>query len=91
MNYDQFSAGSAELDRWYDSYWEAGLAKSGLTPADLEKWRERKTGQECSVEDELSMLWKCGFVTVKTIFFGAKICCNYGKGLKFISFRSKHK
>jgi tRNA (cmo5U34)-methyltransferase len=80
VNYDQFSAGSAELDRWYDSYWEADLAKSGLTHADLEKWRERKKlDRECSVEDELLMLRKCGFVTVKTIFSERKFAVIMAK------------
>lgn len=31
VNYDWFCAGQADMDNWFDSYWESQLADSGLT------------------------------------------------------------
>lgn len=69
VNYDQFCAGSKELDIWFDSYWENGLHNSGLSDRDIELWKERrKLDRECSVEEEISMLESVGFKTVKCIY-----------------------
>lgn len=35
VNYDQFCAGQADMDDWFDSYWESQLAESGLTEHDI--------------------------------------------------------
>lgn len=68
-NYDQFCAGQAELNGWFDSYWENQLADSGLTDNDIALWKERrKLDKECSVEEEIEMLSGCGFKTVKCIY-----------------------
>ena len=69
VNYDQFCAGSDEMDRWFDSYWEGQLANSGLTRHDIERWKERrKLDRECSVEEEAGMLSACKFKTVKCVY-----------------------
>lgn len=69
VNYDQFCAGEPEMDRWFDSYWESRLMKSGLSGHDIELWKERrKLDRECSVEQETEMLYKCGFKTVKCVY-----------------------
>lgn len=69
VNYDQFCAGSEEMNRWYDTYWEGELSKSGLTDKDMERWRERKKlDRECSVEQELLMLSACHFKEVKCVY-----------------------
>lgn len=68
-NYDQFCAGQAELNGWFDSYWENQLADSGLTDNDIALWKERrKLDKECSVEEETEMLSGCGFKMVKCIY-----------------------
>lgn len=69
VNYDQFCAGSEDMDEWFNSYWENQLENSGLTEQDLELWRERRTlDRECSVEQETEMLHKCNFKIVKCIY-----------------------
>lgn len=69
VNYDQFCAGQDRLNRWFDTYWENQLADSGLTPRDIDLWRERrKLDRECSVEAETEMLSACGFQTVKCVY-----------------------
>lgn len=69
VNYDQFCAGQTELNDWFDSYWERQLADSGLTDKDMELWKERRNlDRECSVEEEIEMLGKCGFRIVKCIY-----------------------
>ena len=69
VNYDQFCAGQADMDDWFDSYWESQLAESGLTEHDIALWKERrKLDRECSVEEETEMLGKCGFKTVKCVY-----------------------
>ena len=69
VNYDQFCAGQEPLDRWFDSYWEEQLAHSGLSDKDIELWRERrKLDRECSVEEEIEMLRRCGFSVVKCVY-----------------------
>lgn len=69
VNYDQFCAGSAELNDWFDSYWENHLMKSELTERDLECWKERrKLDRECSVEEEIAMMQKCNFTNIKCIY-----------------------
>ena len=69
VNYDQFCAGQADMDDWFDSYWESQLAESGLTEHDIALWKERrKLDRECSVEEETEMLCKCGFKTVKCVY-----------------------
>lgn len=73
VNYDQFSGGTPELNRWFDSYWERYLECSGLTEKDIERWKERrKLDRECSVEEETAMLQECGFETVKCIYANQK-------------------
>ncbi len=73
VNYDQFCAGSAEMNNWFDSYWENQLYSSGLTEHDITLWKERrKLDKECSVEDEIVMLEKCGFSEVKCVYSNQK-------------------
>ena len=69
VNYDQFCAGQTEMNDWFNSYWENQLANSGLTDNDIELWKERrKLDKECSVEEEIEMICKCNFKTVKCIY-----------------------
>ena len=69
VNYDQFCAGQPEMNKWFDSYWENQLTNSGLTEHDIELWKERKKlDRECSVEQEMEMLYKCKFKVVKCIY-----------------------
>lgn len=72
VNYDQFRAGSDQLDKWYDEYWVKQLESSGLTPHDIELWKERrKLDKECTVEAEVDMLRKSGFSEVQCVY-----CCR---------------
>lgn len=69
VNYDQFCAGQAAADEWFNSYWENQLANSGLTDKDIELWKERrKLDKECSVEEEVEMLRRCKFNIVKCVY-----------------------
>lgn len=69
VNYDQFCAGTKEMNHWFDSYWENQLLNRGLTGHDIELWKERrKLDRECSVEEEREMLYRCNFQTVKCIY-----------------------
>lgn len=69
VNYDQFCAGTQMMNQWFDSYWEKQLYHSGLTDRDIEQWKERrKLDKECSVEEEIDMLRKCGFADVKCLY-----------------------
>lgn len=69
VNYDQFCAGQQEMNAWFDSYWESQLATSGLTDHDIELWKERrKLDRECSVEQEVEMLYKSKFKSVKCVY-----------------------
>lgn len=69
VNYDQFCAGQSDLNNWFDAYWENQLMNSGLTAHDIELWKERrKLDRECSVEQEIEMLNKCKFKTVKCFY-----------------------
>ena len=69
VNYDQFCAGQKEMNEWFDSYWVNQLSNSGLTDNDIELWKERrKLDKECSVEEEIEMLYRCSFKSVKCIY-----------------------
>ena len=69
VNYDQFCAGQAGMDRWINSYWQNQLEHSGLTSHDLALWKERKKlDRECSVEQEIEMLNKSRFKEVACIY-----------------------
>lgn len=69
VNYDQFCAGNVEMNKWFNSYWEGQLEKSGLTEHDIELWKERKKlDRECSVEEEIVMLRRCNFKTVECVY-----------------------
>lgn len=69
VNYDQFCAGQADMDNWFDSYWESQLANSGLTERDMELWKERrKLDKECSVKEEMAMLGRRGFRSVTCVY-----------------------
>lgn len=69
VNYDQFCAGTPMMNQWFDSYWEKQIYSSGLTGSDIEQWKERKKlDKECSVEEEIEMLKKCGFSDVKCLY-----------------------
>lgn len=69
INYDQFCAGQAEINNWFNSYWENQLATSGLTDKDIQLWKERrKLDRECSVEQEVDMLKNVGFNIVKCVY-----------------------
>ena len=69
VNYDQFCAGTPEMNRWFNAYWEGQLEASGLTDHDLALWRERKKlDRECSVEWEIDMLKRSGFAAVECVY-----------------------
>lgn len=69
VNYDQFCGGQPEMDKWFDSYWENQLSKSGLSDNDIALWKERrKLDRECSVEDEVRMISDSQFKTVKCVY-----------------------
>lgn len=69
VNYDQFCGGQPEMNAWFDSYWENQLENSGLTENDIVLWKERRElDRECSVEEEIEMLRRCKFRTVKCIY-----------------------
>lgn len=69
VNYDQFCAGTPMMNQWFDSYWEKQIYSRGLTGSDIEQWKERKKlDKECSVEEEIEMLKKCGFSDVKCLY-----------------------
>ena len=69
VNYDQFCADQPEINDWINSYWENQLYKRGLTDNDIELWKERrKLDRECSVEDEVRMLERCRFRSVKCVY-----------------------
>lgn len=69
VNYDQFCAGQPKMNEWFNSYWENQLYHSGLTKNDIELWKERrKLDRECSVEQEIEMLRKCKFDSVKCVY-----------------------
>lgn len=69
VNYDQFCAGQAEINTWFDSHWERYLTNGGLTDEDIALWRERrKLDRECSVEWEVERLAACQFKMVKCVY-----------------------
>ena len=73
VNYDQFCAKQEEMNKWFNSYWENQLPKSGLTDKDLALWQERrKLDKECSVEDEIEMISKCNFNIAKCVYSNQK-------------------
>lgn len=73
VNYDQFNAGSAKMNAWFDSYWEKQLGESGLSDRDIELWKERrKLDRECSVETEIGMLRRSGFSEVSCLYQNGK-------------------
>lgn len=79
INYDQFCAGSEEMNAWFDSYWEKQLETSGLSDLDLSRWQERrKLDRECSLEAEIEMLRKSGFKEVKCIYSHQKFSVIVG-------------
>ncbi|HOQ10237.1 MAG TPA: class I SAM-dependent methyltransferase [Syntrophomonadaceae bacterium] len=68
-NYDQFCAGTANMNKWFDLYWEQQLLASGLTERDIELWKERrKLDKECSVEAQMEMLYRCNFSEIKCLY-----------------------
>ena len=69
VNYDQFCAGQAVMNSWFDGYWENQMMNSGLTDKDIELWKaRRKLDRECSVEQECEMLRQSGFNAVKCVY-----------------------
>jgi tRNA (cmo5U34)-methyltransferase len=69
VNYDQFCAGTPQMNTWYNSCWEHELLASGLSERDIERWQERKKlDRECSVLEEISMLQEAGFREVNCVF-----------------------
>ena len=73
VNYDQFCAGTCEMNKYFDNYWEDQLNNSGLSEKDIEMWKERrKLDKECSVEEEVEMLKKSAFSQVKCIYLSQK-------------------
>lgn len=69
VNYDQFCAGTEELNKWFDTYWENSLINSDLSVNDIERWKERKKlDKECSVEEQILMLKSAGFSEVKCVY-----------------------
>ena len=58
-----------KLNEWFNSYWENQLEISGLTDKDINLWKERRRlDKECSVEEEIDMICKCNFKTVKCVY-----------------------
>ena len=79
INYDQFCAGSEDMNVWFDSYWEKQLETSGLSDLDLSRWQERrKLDRECSLESEIDMFRKSGFREVKCIYSHQKFSVIVG-------------
>jgi ubiquinone/menaquinone biosynthesis C-methylase UbiE len=74
INYDQFCCDSFEMSRVTDQYWVDHLyRRSGLTPAELALWEERrKLDRECSVTEEKNMLLKSGFKMAECIYLCGK-------------------
>ena len=69
VNYDQFCAGTPELNHWFDAFWERQLASTALNKREMMLWTERRQlDRECSSEEETEMLRKSGFRIVKTIY-----------------------
>ena len=69
INYDQFCAKQAEMDHWFNVYWENQLVNSGLTQKDILLWKERrKLDRECSVEKEVDLLKMCGFKVAECVY-----------------------
>ncbi len=69
VNYDQFCADTPEMSEWFDSYWITQLRQSGLSDAELSRWRERrKLDRECSVAAEMIMLKNGGFSEVHCLY-----------------------
>lgn len=69
VNYDQFCAGQADMNVWFDKYWKRQLANSDLSDNDIKLWKERqKLDRECSVEQETEMLRRCNFKAVKCVY-----------------------
>lgn len=69
INYDQFCANQEEMNKWFNSYWENQLPKSGLTDKDISLWQERKKlDKECSVKDEIEMISKCNFNIAECVY-----------------------
>ncbi|MGN0403114.1 MAG: class I SAM-dependent methyltransferase [Acetatifactor sp.] len=69
VNYDQFCAGQDVMNEWFNSYWENQLTGSGLNQHDIELWKERrKLDKECSVKEEIEMLCKGKFKTIKCVY-----------------------
>lgn len=57
------------MNYWFDSYWENYLVNGGLSDQEIALWKERrKLDRECSVEQEVYMLKKCGFQEVKCVY-----------------------
>lgn len=73
VNYDQFSAGDATLNEWYDKTWISKLRQSNLTERDIELWKQRRLlDKECSVEAEVDMLKNSRFDIVKCVYSNQK-------------------
>ncbi|MGM9947931.1 class I SAM-dependent methyltransferase [Floccifex sp.] len=69
VNYDQFCAENKKMNQMYDSFWETQIYSSGLTQKDITLWKERrKLDKECSVKQEIDMLYLCGFTEVNCIY-----------------------
>ena len=66
INYDQFCAATPEWSQRMDAVWTAELERSGLSPVELERWRERrKLDRECSPDAEITLLKASGFAPVE--------------------------
>ena len=73
VNYDQFSAGDATLNEWYDKTWISKLRQCNLTERDIELWKQRRLlDKECSVEAEVDMLKNSRFDIVKCVYSNQK-------------------
>ena len=80
VNYDQFCSDSAEINRYYNTYWEKQIEQSGLSKLDFERWQERrKLDKECSVAEEIKMLKESGFTTVECIYVYQKFAVIIAK------------
>lgn len=69
INYDQFFYESKKINSWINKYWEKQLATSELSSHDIDLWRERKKfDRECSVNQEIEMLYDSGFLHVENVY-----------------------
>ena len=62
INYDQFCAEDAAMNKKIEKYWTEQIKSSNLSEKEFERWQERKKlDRECSVRQEIEWLKQAGF------------------------------